>query len=89
VDPEFDGGDTRDGVEQLLGNAAEWAASLLGQKDGQIVPVGHWNGSKRVQSLSIMGGAWDERIMPWRFAMQADQPTDFDDDIGFRCVQTA
>jgi hypothetical protein len=68
-------------VEQLLGNAAEWTATL---GDG-IKPVGTWNGHDRVETILIMGGGWEGEL-PETGVPVMGSPEVVTEQTGFRCV---
>jgi formylglycine-generating enzyme required for sulfatase activity len=78
---EYLSGKTVDGVEQLLGNAAEWTATL---GDG-IKPVGTWNGHDRVETILIMGGGWEGEL-PETGVPVMGSPEVVTEQTGFRCV---
>lgn len=79
--PEFRSGFTRDGVEQMLGNAAEWTATVA---HGGL-PAGSWNGQSRVKALMVMGGGYEDDILPAQLANSA-VPSLEDEELGFRCI---
>ena len=80
---EFRIGNTRNGVEQMLGNAAEWTASLaIGYR-----AVGTWNGHNRVNLLIVMGGGFGDKVVH-EYKPNNGEPTLTSDQIGFRCVST-
>jgi hypothetical protein len=76
-------GDTRDEVEQMLGNAQEWTTTLA----KGYIPIGTWNGHSRVRLLIIKGGGYvDGPQLP-------DSPSNAapylsNQQTGFRCVTT-
>jgi formylglycine-generating enzyme required for sulfatase activity/energy-coupling factor transporter ATP-binding protein EcfA2 len=86
----FSSGDSRDGVEQLIGNAREWTATVSGYSPtGTVVLLGNWNGRDRVTGVAVMGGGYlDDAASvpdsPYPFA-----PSTSDGETGFRCVETA
>jgi len=80
---EFPMGDTRNGVEQMLGNAAEWTASLA----IEYRAVGKWNGHDRVKLLLVMGGGFDDKVVH-EYEPNNGEPTLMGNQIGFRCVST-
>jgi formylglycine-generating enzyme required for sulfatase activity len=82
-------GDSKNRLEQLLGNAAEWTATLLDvPPKGKVRLVGHWNGLTRVPMLAIMGGGWREGVQDSSAAPNPSDPTATYDETGFRCIQT-
>jgi hypothetical protein len=83
--PAFESGESADGVEQLIGNVAEWTATQV--RNGHIIIRGSWNGRDRVPTLAVVGGGWLED------AVNADDanhvmPSLAEPEIGFRCVAT-
>ena len=83
----FSRGDSRNGAEQLLGNAAEWTATLArGTED--IVRIGTWDGHSRAKALIIKGGGYQNNIQRI-VTQQATGPLDLiNEETGFRCVRT-
>jgi formylglycine-generating enzyme required for sulfatase activity len=82
----FARGQSRDGVQQLIGNAAEWTATWVRQTDnGRIVQQGRWNGRDRVQDLAVMGGGWEVEVASASYVDVTD-PTLSNLEIGFRCI---
>ena len=57
--PVFRSGDSKDGVEQLIGNAQEWTATVV-RDDAKHALVLHetWNERDRVPGLLTMGGGY-------------------------------
>ena len=87
--PGFAGGRSADGVEQLLGNAAEWTATRVRDTgNGQLQRQGDWNGRDRVLGLVVKGGGWQEDVEDAKYATIADAILP-DAQTGFRCVETA
>ena len=62
VSPAFARGQSKEGIEQLIGNAAEWTETLVRyiHNGPQFVQQGTWNGRDRVKALAVMGGGWQE-----------------------------
>ena len=87
--PGFGPGRSADGVEHLLGNAAEWTATLVRDPgNGQLQRQGDWNGHDRVMSLALKGGGWMEDVEDTKYANIAN--ANFPDaQTGFRCITTA
>ena len=85
----FRSGDSRDGVEQLIGNAQEWTATQA-RYDAHQVPVllASWNGTDRVPSLAVMGGSYLDPAVTVVSSIIVDDPTNPDANTGFRCVAT-
>jgi formylglycine-generating enzyme required for sulfatase activity len=79
-------GDTQDGVEQMLGNAAEWTAT----EASNYTPLGpgRWNGTEPVKTLLIMGGGFDEPVLPVKDGDPVNNgpPGQAYKQTGFRCV---
>jgi formylglycine-generating enzyme required for sulfatase activity len=87
--PGFERGRSADGVEHLLGNAAEWTATRVRDTGtGQLERQGDWNGRDRVISLAVKGGGWQEDVYEAKYASPADAIL-ADAQIGFRCFMTA
>lgn len=83
----FSRGDSRNGAEQLIGNAAEWTATLVrGNED--IVRIGTWDSHSRAEALMIKGGGYQEGIERI-VSQQVTGPLGLvNEDTGFRCVGT-
>jgi hypothetical protein len=83
------GGRSRDGVEQLIGNAREWTATQARYNaDGVFILQQDWNEHDRVPGLAVIGGSYMDLALgsrPW-FGMYASTS---DYQTGFRCVATA
>jgi len=87
--PGFEAGRSPDGVEDLLGNAAEWTATKVRDTgNGQLERQGDWNGRDRVLGLAVKGGGWQDDAHDAKDATIAD-PSVPDVQTGFRCVETA
>jgi formylglycine-generating enzyme required for sulfatase activity len=87
--PGFERGRSPDGVEHLVGNAAEWTATQVRDTGtGQLERQGDWNGRDRVMSLAVKGGGWQEDAEDAKYASIADAILP-DAQTGFRCVETA
>ena len=82
-DSRYQSGQTRDRVQQMLGNAAEWTSTLT---DG-YTSLGTWNGHSRVRALLVMGGSYLEEVQP-SGAPNDSVPSAAVPQIGFRCVTT-
>jgi formylglycine-generating enzyme required for sulfatase activity len=80
---EFQSEKTRDGIEQILGNAAEWTATLAKGN----TPAGNWNGHSLVKALLVAGGGYEENVRPVQEAI-GNVPTTADEETGFRCITT-
>jgi formylglycine-generating enzyme required for sulfatase activity len=86
--PGFERGQSADGVEHLLGNAAEWTATKVSQPvSGRPEPQGDWNGRDRVMALAVKGGGWKEDVNDANYA-SSTEATLTDAQIGFRCIKT-
>ena len=87
--PGFERGRTADGVEDLLGNAAEWTATRVRDTgNDQLERQGDWNGRDRVLGLVVKGGGWQEDAYDAKYATIADAILP-DAQTGFRCIATA
>jgi len=86
--PAFASGQ-REGVEQLIGNAAEWTATLVLYipNSSKLVQQGTWNGRSRVRLLAVMGGGWQENVVNATYAA-GTAPNSADAETGFRCFAT-
>ena len=86
----FSNGDSRDGIEQLIGNVQEWTASLSSYNSkGEVVPQGNWNGHARVSSVAIAGGGYLDNALSVPDSLTVGEPSGADGETGFRCVATA
>jgi hypothetical protein len=86
----FRRGDSKDGVEQLIGNAQEWTATLVGDNaKHELVFQGTWNERDRVPDLLTMGGGYMNNADSVPKLFYPADPSAPDRDIGFRCVMTA
>jgi formylglycine-generating enzyme required for sulfatase activity len=85
----FDAGRSANGVEHLIGNAAEWTATRVRDiGNGELERQGDWNGRDRVLGLVVKGGGWQEDTYEAKDASIADAVVP-DGETGFRCVATA
>ena len=87
----FRSGDSRDGVEQLIGNAREWTATLsrYNTRTGTLVLLGNWNERARVRTLTVMGGGYLDDAASVPESPVPFDPSTSDLETGFRCVATA
>jgi formylglycine-generating enzyme required for sulfatase activity len=86
--PGFQRGRSTDGVEHLLGNAAEWTATKVSQAvRGPPDRQGDWNGRDPVMSLAVKGGGWQEDVTDATYASPTE-PTLAEGETGFRCIKT-
>jgi Sulfatase-modifying factor enzyme 1/TIR domain len=87
--PAFASGESKEGVEQLIGNAAEWTATLVRSipNSSRLVQQGTWNGRSRVLDLAVMGGGWEVNVVNATYAI-AGVPNVGDEETGFRCIAT-
>jgi energy-coupling factor transporter ATP-binding protein EcfA2 len=85
----FRSGDSRDHVEQLMGNVQEWTATRASRPGDQVVLLGTWNGKARVPGLAVMGGGYLEEAATVTVALDVAPPNITDRQTGFRCVVTA
>jgi formylglycine-generating enzyme required for sulfatase activity len=90
--PAFSRGESPQGVEQLIGNAQEWSATRVLDRNGIIKWLGNWNG-RDLADLAVMGGGFqDEVVMDIASAadlMNSSLTNIADGETGFRCVATA
>jgi len=88
--PALASGQSKDGVEQLIGNAAEWTATWIRTTANgrRVLGQGNWNGRERVPALAVMGGGWEENAINAYYVAQT-VPYLVDPEIGFRCVVAA
>lgn len=90
----FRSGDSKEGVEQLIGNVREWTATRLRinphSKTGwPLVMLGTWNGHDRVATLGIIGQGYEDNAASVWDSLEPYGPTTTDAQTGFRCVATA
>ena len=87
--PAFARGQSKEGVEQLIGNAAEWTETIVRYiHDGpQLVQQGTWNGRDRVRTLAVMGGGWQQSVANETYVI-GRVPYSGDNETGFRCITT-
>jgi len=87
----FSSGDSRDGVEQLIGNAREWTATLSRYNfaNGTVVLLGNWNGRDRVTGVAAMGGGYLDDVASVPDSPEPTDPSSSNGETGFRCVATA
>lgn len=86
----FSSGDSRDGIEQLIGNVEEWTASLASYNSkGEVVPHGNWNGHAPVRSVAIAGGGYLDTAVSIPDSFTVGDPSTDGGETGFRCVATA
>ena len=81
-------GKSSDGVEDLIGNAAEWVADYVGsyaQADGATDPLGPVTGTQRV----VRGGDWSTPVdQTYAYLRRSALPTNAGS-LGFRCARSA
>ena len=86
----FSSGDSRDGVEQLLGNVQEWTATVAYYNKNQVLVLqGNWNGNVPVPEVAIAGGGYEDSALSIPKSLKAGEPNGADEETGFRCVATA
>ena len=87
--PAFARGQSKEGVEQLIGNAAEWTETIVRyiHNGPQLVQQGTWNGRDRVRTLAVMGVGWQESVAKETYAI-GRVPYLGDNETGFRCIAT-
>jgi len=86
--PGFSRGNSPAGVEQLIGNTAEWTAT-------PVVGGGHiikwqetWNGLDPEPALALMGVGFQEDVVSADDSLTPEAPPVPDSETGFRCVET-
>lgn len=83
----FSSGDSRDGIEQLIGNVAEWTATRARYNaQPAVVLLGDWNEQDRVPDLAIAGGGYQDFAATIWGSLTVQDPSGHDDETGFRCV---
>ena len=88
--PAFRGGDSANGVEQLIGNADEWTATQARQGPrNTVILLGSWNGTKRVDGLVVIGDSYLDAPLDVVDSRVIDDPSNPDDITSFRCVAPA
>jgi formylglycine-generating enzyme required for sulfatase activity/energy-coupling factor transporter ATP-binding protein EcfA2 len=85
----FSSGDSRDRIEQLIGNVQEWTSSLASYEKGVVVPQGNWNGHDRVRSVAIAGDGYEDYAVSAPAWLTVGDPSTAGGETGFRCVATA
>jgi hypothetical protein len=91
-DPAFSGGESPQGIEQLIGNAQEWTATRV--SGGRIIKwLGNWNGRDPTLDLAVMGGGFEDEVFMGITSagdvMTTGTANIPDEQTGFRCVATA
>ncbi len=81
----FRSGDSKDGIEQLIGNVQEWTATLVGESAVQ----GIWNGRDHVPGLVVVGGSYRNDAASVPDLHSPVDPSVGDIGTGFRCIATA
>jgi len=84
--PGYQRGDSPDGIEQLIGDAAEWTATPI--IHGHIEWQGTWNGRDPVPGLAVIGDGWRDNVVSADASLTPGDPTVPEDETGFRCVAT-
>ena len=90
----FGSGDSKEGVEQLIGNAREWTATRVranthSRTGRPLVMQGTWNGHDRVLALGIVGHGYEDNAATVQDSLEPYDPLTADSQTGFRCVTTA
>ena len=91
--PAFSSGESPQGIEQLIGNAQEWTATRVLDRNGIIKWLGNWNGRDPALDLAVMGGGFEDEVASG-VASADDSMTSAlanipDEETGFRCVAAA
>jgi energy-coupling factor transporter ATP-binding protein EcfA2 len=86
----FRRGDSREGVEQLIGNAQEWTATRAryAADNKHIVQQGSWNGRSRVPGVLAIGRGYLNGASAVVDSLIVIEPNVPDAETGFRCVST-
>jgi len=86
----FRSGDSSDRVEQLIGNVQEWTATLASYAGDsrRVIQQGDWNRRDRVPGLVIIGDGYLDSAYPVVASRIVVDPTDANEETGFRCVAT-
>ncbi len=84
-------GNSPDGIEQLIGNVREWTATQASYKDNTVIVVlqGNWNGRDLVAGVAIAGDGWEDDAESVPASPIVSDPSNLDEETGFRCVATA
>ena len=86
----FSSGDSREGIEQLIGNAREWTATRVDPNSGEpVVLLGKWNGRDRVPAVAVVGDGYQDAASSVPSSPTAGEPNGLDNETGFRCVAAA
>ena len=90
----FGSGDSKEGVEQLIGNAREWTATRVRAKPHSttgrpLVLQGTWNGHDRVTAVGLIGQGYEDDAASVWDSLAPYEPTTADAQTGFRCIATA
>ena len=90
----FSSGDSKEGVEQLIGNAREWTATRVranthSRTGRPVVLQGTWNGHDRVPAVAVVGHGYEDDAASVRDSLDTLRPHSADNETGFRCVTTA
>jgi hypothetical protein len=86
----FSSGDSKDGIDQLIGNVREWTATrAYYNPKGAVVLQGDWNGLDLVPTLAIVGDGYQDDALSLPNSLTVGDPTASDNETGFRCVATA
>jgi hypothetical protein len=84
------GGNSRDGVEQLIGNVREWTATRARYNaDNILILQQDWNERDPVPSLAIIGGSYKDLALGARASLFGMDPSTSDYQTGFRCIAAA
>jgi formylglycine-generating enzyme required for sulfatase activity len=88
--PRYMSGKSRNGVEQLLGNAEEWTSSIAEtvNSGNGIRLLGRWDGHKLVATIAAMGGSYNNEVKTADSPPDNLSPEQVSPEYGFRCVAT-
>ena len=90
----FRSGDSKEGVEQLIGNAREWTSTRVranthSSNGRPLVFQGTWNGRVPVLAVALIGQGYEDNATSVWNSVEAYDPAIADYQTGFRCIATA
>src|SRR4029077_8156712 len=86
----FSSGDSKEGIEQLIGNVREWTATLAytNAADATVLQ-GNWDGHSRVPTVAVIGDGYQDAASSVPSSPTPGEPNSADNETGFRCVAAA